>query len=127
MLRSEQPNKEKLLAYIHDNVIGSHTMLHTPFGDKPQVYCDYTASGKPLTFIEKYIQTQVMPMYANTHTIASATGKQMTLEREESRALIKRNCGCDERDALVFVGTGSTSAVNLLVNKLRIKEDVTAF
>lgn len=43
-------NKEKLITYIRDNVIGIHTntLLRTVFGEKPHVYCDYTASGKSL-------------------------------------------------------------------------------
>jgi hypothetical protein len=49
-------DKTMLLNYIHDNVIGSNinTTIHTVFGDKPNVYCDYTASGKSLKFIEDY-------------------------------------------------------------------------
>ena len=50
-------NKEKLLGYIRENVIGSNhnTLLRTVYGEKPHVYCDYTASGKSLRFIEDYI------------------------------------------------------------------------
>ena len=64
-------NKVKLLTYIRENVIGSqhNTLLHTVFGDKPHVYCDYTASGKSLRFIEDYIINNVMPLYANTHSL----------------------------------------------------------
>ena len=53
-----EKNKDKLLAYIRESVIGSSdsTILHTAYGEKPQIYCDYTASGKSLTFIENYIQ-----------------------------------------------------------------------
>ena len=64
-------NKEKLLGYVRDNVIGSHReyQIRTVYGEKPLVYCDYTASGKSLKFIEQYISDQVMPLYANTHTL----------------------------------------------------------
>ena len=70
-------NKAKLLSYIRDGVIGSNhnTLLRTVFGEKPHVYCDYTASGKSLRFIEDYITNQVMPLYANTHSMQSAGGK----------------------------------------------------
>lgn len=61
-------------------------------------------------------------MYANTHTLQSGTGKQTNNAREEARSIIKRVCNANEKDALVFTGTGATSAVNLLVSKLRIKE-----
>jgi len=41
--------------------------------------------------------------------------------REDARAIIKRVMGCSEKDAVIFVGSGSTSAANLLVAKLKIK------
>ena len=46
---------------------------------------DYTASGKSLSFIEEYIQNQVLPTYGNTHTSTTETGRQTTQYREESR------------------------------------------
>lgn len=52
-------NKDKLLDYVRENVIGSNndTLIQTPYGEKPLVYADYTASGKSLRFIEDYIQS----------------------------------------------------------------------
>lgn len=66
-----EQNKQQLLGYIRDNVIGSNhnTLLRTVFGEKPHLYVDYTASGKSLRFIEDYISTQIMPLYANTHSM----------------------------------------------------------
>lgn len=128
-LEQLEANKDKLLAYVRDNIVGSTdgTLLKTVYGDKPQIYCDYTASGKSLHFIEDYIRTNIMPLYANSHSMQSASGKQTIYAREESRAIIKRACNANENDALIFIGTGATSAVNLLVNKLRIKEKCRAF
>lgn len=91
------------------------------------MYCDYTASGKSLKFIEDYLQTNIMPVYANSHSMQSASGKQTIYAREEARAIIKRACNANENDALIFCGTGATAGVNLLVNKLRIKEKAKAF
>ena len=50
-------NKEVLLQYIRDNVIGSSrdTLIQTVYGEKPLVYADYTASGRSLRFIETYL------------------------------------------------------------------------
>ena len=41
--------------------------------------------------------------------------------REDARQIIKRVMGCTQEDAVIFVGSGSTSAANLLVSKLKIK------
>ena len=48
-------NKDKLLEYVRTNVIGHDYEITTPFGVKPLIYSDYTASGKGLYFIEEYI------------------------------------------------------------------------
>lgn len=119
-----EENKEVLLQYIRTNVIGSNhdTLLRTAFGEKPHVYMDYTASGKSLRFIEDYITNSVMPLYANTHSMQSASGKQTIYVREEARAIIKRVCNANEDHALIFTGTGATSAVNLLISKLKLKQ-----
>ena len=62
-----------------------------------------------------------MPFYANTHTLQSSAGRKTMACREDARQIIKRVMGCTQEDAVIFVGSGSTSASNLLVNKLKIK------
>ena len=64
---------QSLLASIRDNIIGERVSLETPFGKRPLIYADYTASGRSLKNIERFIQQQVLPLYANTHTETSAT------------------------------------------------------
>jgi hypothetical protein len=70
-LEQLETNKDKLIEYVRDNIIGSTdgTLLRTVFGEKPQIYCDYTASGKSLHFIEEYIRSNIMPLYANSHSM----------------------------------------------------------
>ena len=77
--------------YINDSVIGcqSNSNLNTVFGVKPNMYLDYTASARSLTFIEDYIRNSVLPIYANTHSMQSASGKQTVLARHEARMAIK--------------------------------------
>ncbi|MFB3044313.1 MAG: aminotransferase, partial [Acidimicrobiia bacterium] len=74
-----------LVEKIHDSIIGKDTAVETPFGLRRVTYADYTASGRSLSFIEDYIRTQVLPMYANTHTETSGTGLQTTRFREDAR------------------------------------------
>jgi selenocysteine lyase/cysteine desulfurase len=111
-------NKYKLLKYIHDSVIGLNTKIRTPYGMKPLTYCDYTASGRALSFIEDYIRNQILPIYANTHTLNSRTAKQTIYSREEARDIIKRCVNGNEKDAVIFIGNGSTAAVNHLVRSI---------
>jgi len=70
MQRLDQ-NRPHLLKYVQENIIGTWSdkyQLKTVYGSKPLVYADYTASGRGLKFIEAYIQNEILPMYANTHT-----------------------------------------------------------
>ena len=111
----------QLLGRIRDNVIGGDIAIQTPFGSKRLVYADYTASGRSLRMVEDFLREQVMPMYANTHTEASATGLQTTRLREQARQQVRRGTGADDRDAVLFVGSGATGAVNRLLDILNIR------
>ncbi|WP_426417390.1 aminotransferase class V-fold PLP-dependent enzyme [Aestuariirhabdus sp. LZHN29] len=112
---------EQLIGSIRDGVIGEGTALQTPFGIRPLVYADYTASGRSLDFIEQYIHDQVLPWYANTHTETSVTGLQTSRLREDARALIKRSVQADEDDLVIFCGSGATAAIHKLVDILNLR------
>ncbi|MEO0814632.1 MAG: aminotransferase class V-fold PLP-dependent enzyme, partial [Myxococcota bacterium] len=75
-----------------------------------------------------FIRQQVMPLYANTHTETSGTGLQTTRFRDEARTIIKNAVGADERDVLIFCGSGATGAINKLIDvlNLRIPNDLNA-
>jgi selenocysteine lyase/cysteine desulfurase len=112
---------EDLIDRIRDSVIGDDVLLQGPFGSRRLVYADYTASGRALSFIEDYIRDRVLPLYANTHTEASATGLHMTALREDARRIIHRAVGGDEEDVVVFCGSGSTAAIDTLMRVLELE------
>ena len=58
-------------------MIGADAAFCGPFGVRPVVYCDYVASGRPLSFVEEFIQTDVLPLYSNTHTTTTVTSMQV--------------------------------------------------
>ena len=110
-----------LLDLIRSSVIGRNDVVDGPFGSRRVTYTDYTASGRSLTFIEDYIRDQVLPLYANTHTESSGTGLQTTHFREEARSIIRRCVKATDEHAVVFCGSGSTGAIDLMVRVLGIR------
>ncbi len=118
-MRSTDPSA--LVHYIRESVIGSDEVVDGPFGPKPVIYADYTASGRSLSFIEDYIRSVVLPLYANTHTESSGTGLQTTRFREEARRLIAGCLGADEQHAVLFCGSGSTAAIDRLIGVLGMR------
>lgn len=117
------PETDALLQRIRDNVIGERMPMDTPFGQRPLVYADYTASGRALQFIEDAIRHQVLPWYANTHTETSATGRQTTAFREQARAAVRHSVNAGDDHAIIFCGSGATAAVNRLVDCLGLRKD----
>src|SRR5215213_8820983 len=108
----------RLIERIRGSVIGDDVVLEGPFGPRRMVYADATASGRALGFVEDLIREQVLPMYGNTHTEASATGRHTTALREQARDVIHRAVNGGEEDAVLFCGSGATGAIDKLVRLL---------
>ena len=68
--------------------MGVDSVFATPFGERMLLYADYTASGRCLLFVERYLMG-LQRHYANTHTEDDMTGRSMTHLLHEAREIIR--------------------------------------
>ena len=111
-------SSDDLVKLIRQSLIGDDLILDGPYGNRPVIYADYTASGRSLSFIEDAIRELVLPWYGNTHSESSGTGMQTTHFRESAREAVCQGVGGDSSTAIIFVGSGATGAVNKLISIL---------
>jgi selenocysteine lyase/cysteine desulfurase len=100
-------------AYLRQQIVGVDSTFKTPFGDRLMVYCDYTASGRCLRFVESYLQS-LQRVYANTHTEDDITGRSMTQLLHEAEEAIKRSVNAGPGGRIIACGTGATGAIEKL-------------
>ena len=93
--------------FLREQIVGIDSAFDTPFGRRLMVYCDYTASGRCLIFIEQYLQS-LQRIYANTHTEDDLTGRSMSRLLHEAEAMIKRAVNAGPEGRVIAVGTGAT-------------------
>jgi len=122
--------RDQIAADATSSQDSSPTMFWSPLeisqGQKvplPMVYCDQTASNRPLQSLEQYLQDTCLPFYGNTHTNTSITGAQSTAFCAEARQLVAeavnaKTTGKASQDVVLFAGNGTTSAVELLLDCL---------
>lgn len=106
---------------IRTALIGEGAAIPGPFGPRRLIYCDYVASGRSLSFIEDAIRAHVMPFYGNTHTETSFTGRRTTQLREMARAAVCQAVGADDGHAVIFTGSGATSAADKLMRAFALR------
>ncbi|VDL77977.1 unnamed protein product [Nippostrongylus brasiliensis] len=114
-------DQERLISWVRKNEIGVDTVIETPFGRREAIYCDYTASARAVRPIEDYITANVLPLYGNTHSSVTVTSEQTTLFVHEARQEIRAMTGAGDGDSVLFVGSGSTAAVELLIHLMQPK------
>ncbi|XP_062197639.1 uncharacterized protein LOC133900497 isoform X2 [Phragmites australis] len=114
-VKSERSAKaEEKVEWVRSQLVGHDAEFETPFGRRPLVYADHTASGRSLRYIEDYILKHVLPFYGNTHTEDSYVGSRTTRMVRRAASYIKRCMAAGADDALLFCGSGATAAVKRL-------------
>ncbi len=100
-------------AFLRQQIVGVDSTFETPFGERLMVYCDYTASGRCLRFVESYLQS-LQRVYANTHTEDDITGRSMSQLLHEAEQAIKQSVNAGDSGRIIACGTGATGAIDKL-------------
>lgn len=100
-------------AFLRQQIVGVDSTFETPFGERLMVYCDYTASGRCLRFVESYLQS-LQRVYANTHTEDDITGRSMSQLLHEAEEAIKKSVNAGPNGRIIACGTGATGAIDKL-------------
>ncbi len=98
------------LDWLRRDIIGRNMIFETPFGKRPLVYADYTASGRGLYSVENHIQ-KILQYYANTHTEDDFTGKTMTSLLHEAEHIIKAAVNAGPKGKVIFTESGTTGGI----------------
>jgi selenocysteine lyase/cysteine desulfurase len=117
-------DRPDLTGWLRAGLIGEGTPIPGPFGPNPLIYADYVASGRALEQVERFVMTEVLPFYANSHTEASFCGATMTRMRGDARDTIARLTGAGDDHAVIFAGSGATAGLNRLVALFGVPEVV---
>jgi len=99
--------------FLRSQIVGADAAVTTPFGERLMVYADYTASGRCLAMIEKYIQN-LQRIYANTHTEDDISGRSMTRLLDAAEHAIKQSVNAGPDGRIICIGTGATGAIDKL-------------
>ena len=100
-------------AFLRAQTVGIDALVPTPFGERPLVYADFTASGRQLAFVEDHLRV-LAATYANAHTEDSHTGRTATRLLHDAEAAIKAAVGAGPGGKVVACGAGSTAAIHKL-------------
>ena len=114
-------NLEDYFDTFRSQIIGIDQEFDSPYGKKPIIYADWTASGRLYRPIEQKISEVFGPFMANTHTESNITSLMMTGIYNQSRKIIKEHVNADENDVLILDGFGMTSVMNKFQRILGIR------
>ena len=114
-INKEKYSSPEYLKTLFTSIIGNNITFNSPFGKKSIIYSDFTASGRGINQIEKFISNEILPFYANVHSNCGFLSEQSENFRQEAKSIVRRYCNTDENNSIIFTGQGTTSAIHKLI------------
>lgn len=106
---------------FRNDIVGLNETFLTPYGEKLLTYIDWIASGRASHRVESAI-AEILPRYGNSHSEDNFVGKTMTHYYHLAREKMRLHVNGSENDAVIFKGSGMTSAINWFQDMLGLKD-----
>jgi selenocysteine lyase/cysteine desulfurase len=100
------------LDYFRGLTYGHNLVLQQKFGSVLKLYLDFTASGQPTKFVNRFLEV-VEQLWANPHSSGTAAANFATHATHVAKDIIKEFYHAEEFN-LFFVGAGSTGGLTHL-------------
>ena len=122
-------NPQAICDDLFNDIIGNNLQYTSPIKDengnemkKFIIYNDFTASGKGLKSIERFIKNQVLPTYANVHSTVGHCAEITSKYLQESKNILRNYTNAHGNYSIIFHGQGATGGVHKLIEILSIKK-----
>ena len=133
--KKEKKECRKVIQYLFDelfeDMIGNNIQFTSPIINEKKekmkkflIYADFTASGKGLKRIERFIQEQVLPTYANVHSTVGHCAEITAKYLADAKEKLRTYTNADGNYSIIFHGQGATGGVHKLIEILSIKKYV---
>ena len=120
---------QKICDKLFEDMIGNNIQYDSPFLDgngnfikKFIIYNDFTASGKCLTSMERFIEDKVLPTYANVHSTVGHNAEITSKYLHEAKEILRNYTNAHGNYSIIFHGQGATGGVSKLIEVLSIKK-----
>lgn len=120
---------ERYFLRFRESIVGIDQHFLSPYGSKPLLYTDWTASGRLYAPIEQKMLKDFGPYVANTHTETTVSGTAMTMSYHKAKQIIKAHVKANDQDVLIVSGNGMTGVINKFqrILGLKVPENIKKF
>ena len=128
-IEKDEQNPQTICDNLFKDMIGNNIKYDGPITDengnvmqKFIIYTDFTASGKGLKSLERFIEQQVLPTYANVHSTVGHNAEITTKYLHEAKNILRDYTNAHGNYSIIFHGQGATGGAHKLIEILSIKK-----